>query len=90
VILLAAETYNKMPKKLDVLMMAVRSTLTPNDFKTALDEIKANFKKFKSNKHFYYFDEFENKTNFISKKKVMTNTKMKLQMKIIHILPRII
>jgi len=73
-ILLAAETYNKIPKndiskgQFDsVLHEAVRSKLEPGQFMGAIAEIKKNFPKFKSNKHFYYFDEFNTKTNYIPK-----------------------
>ncbi len=64
-ILLAAETYNKIPRNEDVLIQALRSSLEIGMFKGAMQEIKTNFPKFKGNKHFYYFDEFEHKTNYI-------------------------
>jgi len=66
-ILLAAETYNKIPKNDDVLRVALRSSLQLADFQNCLNEIKQNFPKFKENKHFCYFKDFESKTNFRSK-----------------------
>ena len=67
-ILLAAETYNKIPKNDDVLKLALRSTLDIVEFTKCIKEIKLNFPKLKENKHFRYFAEFETKTNFRSKK----------------------
>ena len=64
-ILFAAETYNKIPKPTPLLMSALRMELEIGQFKCALEEVIKNFPKFKCNKHFYYFDEFENKTNWI-------------------------
>jgi len=69
-ILFAAETYNKIPKVIPTLMSALRMELEVGQFKCALEEVKKNFPKFKSNKHFYYFDEFENKTNWLPAKQL--------------------
>jgi uncharacterized phage protein (TIGR02220 family) len=66
-ILMAAETYNKIPKNDIVLRSALRCTLEPSEFLKCLEEIKSNFPKLKENKHFMYFDEFESKTNFRTK-----------------------
>jgi len=66
--LLAAETYNKIPKNEGVLTQALRTTLDPIELEESIQEIKENFPKFKENKHFYYFDEFDTKTNYIPKK----------------------
>ena len=74
-ILLAAETYNKIPRNDDVLMQALRSTLEIGMFKGSMQEIRKNYPKFKCNKHFYYFDEFENKTNYIPTGKSQGNPK---------------
>jgi len=63
-ILLAAETYNKIPQNDSTLREALRSRLEIEIFKNCLSEIELNFPKFKRNKHFRYFAEFENKTNY--------------------------
>ncbi len=73
-ILLAAETYNKIPKSDVVLTQAFRSELEIGKFKSAIEEIKKNFPKFKSNKHFYYFDEFEHKTNYLPSKQLLSKS----------------
>ena len=72
-ILLAAETYNKIPKNDSILKEAVRSRLELDEFRICLNEIRTNFPKFKCNKHFYYFDEFENKTNYLPSKQSLSN-----------------
>jgi uncharacterized phage protein (TIGR02220 family) len=72
-ILLAAETYNKMPKNEVILIQALRSKLEVGQLKEALNEIKTNFPKFKHSKGFYYFDDFEHKTNFIPDKQLLSN-----------------
>jgi hypothetical protein len=64
-ILLAAETYNKIPKPDNVLRVALRCSLELSDFQSCIKEIETNFPKFLSNKHFRYFKDFEYKTNYI-------------------------
>lgn len=70
-ILLAAETYNKIPKNDNVLREALRSRLDLSEFTKCMQEIKENFPKLRENKHFMYFDEFEYKTNYIPKKEIL-------------------
>lgn len=72
-ILLAAETYNKIPKNDNVLREALRCRLELKDFQNCLNEVKANFPKLKENKHFRYFDEFEHKTNYLPTKQSLSN-----------------
>ncbi len=72
-ILLAAETYNKIPKNDIVLKEALRSRLDIDAFQECLVSIKENFPKFKENKHFRYFDEFEHKTNYIKTQQSLSN-----------------
>lgn len=72
-ILMAAETYNKIPRNEKVLMQAFRSSLTEKDFSRCLKEIMANFPKLKANKHFMYFENFETKTNWLSKEQSLSN-----------------
>jgi hypothetical protein len=73
-ILFAAETYNKIPKVIPLLMSALRMELEIGQFKCALEEVIENFPKFKSNKHFYYFEEFEHKTNWLPTKQSLSNS----------------
>ncbi len=67
-ILLAAETYNKIPLNDNVLREALRSRKDTQDFQDCLKEIEKNFPKLRKNKHFRYFAEFETKTNYIPKR----------------------
>ena len=69
-ILLAAETYNKIPLNDNVLREALRSRLELKSFQKCLKEIEQNFPKLRKNKHFRYFGEFETKTNYIPKREI--------------------
>jgi len=73
-ILLAAETYNKIPKNDHVLREALRSRLELSDFKNCLKEIRIHFPKFKENRYFRYFYDFESKTNYISPQQKLSNS----------------
>lgn len=64
-ILLAAETYNKIPLNDSVVMSAVRSSLSLKDFKRCIAEIEKSFPKLRKNKHFRYFADFSTKTNWV-------------------------
>ena len=70
-ILLAAETYNKIPKSDIVLKEALRSRLEVKELSSCIEEIKKNFPKLMENKHFRYFDEFDFKTNYIPKREFL-------------------
>lgn len=72
-ILLAAETYNKIPQNDIVLKEALRCRLELNDFQNCLREIEKSFPKFKKNKHFRYFEDFEQKTNYLKSKQSLSN-----------------
>ena len=72
--LLAAETYNKIPLNDDVVMRAVRCSLGLKEFKRCMGEIARNFPKLKKNKHFRYFEEFEHKTNWVNPKETPGNS----------------
>jgi len=63
--LTAAETYNKIPKDIGVLKRAFRTNLYEKSILKSLEEIKRNFPKFKENNDIYYFEGFEEKTNWI-------------------------
>jgi len=69
-ILLAAETYNKIPQNDEVLREALRSRLDIETFKNCLNEIFRNFPKLKNNKYYRYFAEFETKTNYLPKREI--------------------
>ena len=69
-ILFAAETYNKIPKSLQAIKKAFKTEQDLETIKKTIQEIKKNYPKFMENKHFYYFDEFETKTNYIPKREI--------------------
>ena len=71
--LLAAENYNKIPLNDDVLRKSLRCSLPLKDFQRCLNEISLNFPKFKKNKHFRYFKNFEEKTNWYQNKQSLSN-----------------
>ena len=73
-ILLAAETYNKIPLNDIVVKEAVRFNSGMDVFKDCLHEIKTNFPKFKQNKHFRYFEDFDHKTNWIAPRELPRNS----------------
>ena len=68
-LLLAADTSNKIPLNDKVVSMAVRSGLTSKDFSRCLQEVEKNFPKLKRNKHFRYIDDFSKYTNYIRRRK---------------------
>lgn len=94
-ILLAAETYNRIPKN-DIskpqtdfskgqndfskqrfdsaLKLALRTNLTNEEIEAGIARIMANFPKLKSNKYFYYFEEFEHKTNWVAPQQLPSNS----------------
>lgn len=67
-ILLAAETYNKIPKNLVAIKKAFKTDQDLKILEASIEEIRLNFPKLKQNKDFYYFDKFNEKTNYISPK----------------------
>lgn len=69
-ILLASATYNKVPKNPDALRIGLKTTQDLETLKKSIAEIKANFPKFKEAKGFYFFDKFEEKTNYIPKQAI--------------------
>lgn len=70
-LLLAGETYNRMPLDENVLRLAVRSSLGQKQFITCLEEINKNFPKLKNGKCFRYFEEFNTKTNWVDPKQLL-------------------
>lgn len=71
--LLAAETYNKIPLNDEIVRQAVRCELGLVEFRRCMDEIRINFPRLKKNKHFMYFQEFETKTNWLPSEQLLSN-----------------
>ena len=69
-ILLAAETYNKIPADVPLMKMAVRLDVPEETFEKALIEIFNNFPKFKCKKGICSFQEFDHKTNWVAPKEL--------------------
>jgi len=62
-LMVAAETKNKIPKSPQVLTTILRCTQGEGVVKHAIEEIKNNFPKFIETKNFYCFKGFENRHN---------------------------
>ena len=60
----AAASGNHMVRKREVLVSVLRYNSDPSKLQVAIDEIRANFPKFKANRYYYYFKEFENRLNW--------------------------
>lgn len=60
-----AETYNKLPSNCLLLRQQLRITWKKKVFDLALKEVEQNFPKFKKSENYYYFEDFESKTNYI-------------------------
>ena len=58
------ETYNKLPIDSLMLRQQLRISWRKEIFNSAIKEIQNNFPKFKKNGKFYYFEEFDTKTNY--------------------------
>ena len=67
-ILFAAETYNKIPKNLQAIKKAFKTDQEVTEIESTIHEIKNSFPKFRENKHFYYFEGFDEKTNYVPEK----------------------
>lgn len=64
-ILIAAETYNRIPAKIGVLTSLLRTNSRRSTILNAIKEIELNFPKFKKVDDFYIFEDFESKTNYV-------------------------
>ena len=64
-ILFAAETYNKIPRDISAIRKAFKTTQPSERVLRSIKEIQRNFPKLRCNKDFYYFVDFEQKTNYI-------------------------
>jgi hypothetical protein len=69
-ILFAAETYNKIPKNTLAIKKAFKTDQDLKTIEKSIKEIKVSFRKFKESRHFYYFEDFNEKTNYIEKKEI--------------------
>jgi len=72
--LLAAQSYNCIPKKTAILKLALRTILSETEIESAIIEIRSSFPKLKQNKYVYYFLGFEEKTNYIPKRENLRKT----------------
>jgi len=74
ILMLAAETSNKIPKNNGLIKSALRSKQSDNKIEECINEIKTNFPKFKENKGFYFFKEWGTRCNWIVKKELPKNS----------------
>lgn len=58
-ILIAKLTNNEIPKKIDVIMAYMRVNRSPGEVKSVINRLHKVFPKFKQNKYFHYFDDFQ-------------------------------
>ena len=56
---ISRSTGNKIPKKMGVVGELLRTKRSATEIKSAVNRIKANFPKFKENKYFFYFEDYE-------------------------------
>ena len=68
-LMLAADTGNRMVRRCEVLRQALRCTLQPTQLQECINEIRVNFPKFRSNRYYYYFKDFDNRLNWVEKDK---------------------
>jgi len=64
-ILLAASTHNLIPKNEASLVLLLRFDARKEYLRKRLMEVKSAFPKFKETTQHYYFEDFEEKTNYI-------------------------
>lgn len=65
-LLISAETENKIPKNVLILKELFRTKLNKKEVERSLKEIQKNFPKFKKSASNYYFEEWENRVNWVS------------------------
>lgn len=66
---ISRSTGNKIPKKMGVVGELLRTKRDTTEVKSAINRIKSNFPKFKENKYFYYFEDYELRLNNSAPKK---------------------
>jgi hypothetical protein len=64
-ILIAQQTYNRIPVECKAIQKAFKTDLKLKTIEHSLNEIQMNFPKFKKSENYYYFENFEEKTNYI-------------------------
>lgn len=64
-ILVAQETYNKIPKDFAILKALFHTNLQAKTIKESIKSIKINFPRFTEGENYYYYEDFESKTNYI-------------------------
>lgn len=71
-LMLAGETYNKIPLSKEAIKLAFRTSQDANEIEKSIKEIMINFPKFKRGKNFYYIEDFHEKTNWLSPKQSLS------------------
>lgn len=66
---ISRSTSNQIPKKTGVVGELLRTKRSVTEVKSAIKQIKFNFPKFKENKYFYYFEDYELRLNNSAPKK---------------------
>lgn len=74
ILLLCAETTNKIPRKYSILKTLLRTECSEKELENALREIKANFPKVLINKEFISVKEFEKRCNRIENRELLGNS----------------
>jgi len=64
-LLAACETYNRVPKRIQIVRSLCRCRTKTARLLEHIEVIKAHFPKFKENLEHYYFEDFEENTNYI-------------------------
>lgn len=64
-ILTAQATYNRIPTQLGAIRKAFKTNQRLKTLELSIKEIQSVFPKFRKNAEYYYFEEFETKTNYI-------------------------
>lgn len=62
--MIAAETYNRIPLEIGLVTQLLRTNLRKSTIDKAIKEVLQSFPKFKKSADFYYFEDFESKTNY--------------------------
>lgn len=74
-LLLSADTYNKVPEDLRAIKLAFKTKQSTKTIKKTLEEIQKNFPKFKHDNGYYYFEGFEEKTNWVNHREKLGNSR---------------
>lgn len=69
-LMLAAETTNKIPKNSEIIKTIFRTNLSNDKIKENIKLIQQNFPKFVETNNFYRFREWSNRCNWINKKEL--------------------